>query len=463
MSLYVGQRTDQVRPVRLECRQVSSFLDTRLTAALCGKRPPMNQVRSFFRSPLGFILAFLTVVVAGCGGSLDPVLGTPGASLVATNPPSDTTRPTVLVTVPVQGASDVPTNRKITAAFSEDMSPATISTASFAVSNTTLGVPVAGTVTYSVPSRMATFTPSALLASNSLFTATVTSAATDLAGNGLAGTAAALPNASNHVWTFTSGALADTVVPTVTGTSPAAGATGICLTKTVAATFSEPMDPASISAASFTVTDNGVAVAGSVTYDVASLQARFVVTNAAGFAAGNPFQATIRSGSAGVLDLAGNPLATDWVWSFTTGTQPCDGAVNLGTSALFGAFGGAAGVTNQGVNTVVNGHLGTTAACTLITGFHDARNVYTQTPLNIGAVNGSIYCGPPAPGTTTTAEIAATARADAQAAYDELAAKPAGSDPGAGQLGPGACSCHLHFCRRHLRRHARRPHPRCSG
>ena len=66
---------------------------------------------------------------------------------------------------------------------------------------------------------------------------------------------------------------------------------------------------------------------------------------------------------------------------------------------------------------------------------HDAANVYTQTPLNIGAVNGSIYCAPPAPGTTTTMAIATQARADAHAAYNALAAMPPGSDPGAGQLG----------------------------
>lgn len=108
---------------------------------------------------------------------------------------------------------------------------------------------------------------------------------------------------------------------------------------------------------------------------------------------------------------------------------------NLGSAASFGVFGGAAGVTNQGVNTVVNGHLGTTAACTLNTGFHDATNVYTQTPLNVGGVNGSIYCAPPAPGTLTSMAVATQALSDIQSAYNTLAALPPGSDPGAGQLG----------------------------
>lgn len=110
-------------------------------------------------------------------------------------------------------------------------------------------------------------------------------------------------------------------------------------------------------------------------------------------------------------------------------------APSLGTASTFGVFGGAAGVTNQGVNTVINGNLGTTAACSLNTGIHDASNSYDQTTLNVGGVNGTIYCGPPAPGTVATLAIATQAKADIQNAYNTLAAMPPGSDPGAGQLG----------------------------
>ncbi|WP_372528536.1 Ig-like domain-containing protein [Piscinibacter sp.] len=349
---------------------------------------------------------------------------------------ADTTRPTVILTVPAAAASNVPNNAKITAAFSEDMDVTTMSGTSFTVANAALGAPVAGTVSYSAAARTATFTPSTpiTLANNTSFTATITTAATDLAGNALAGTTAALPNGSNHVWTFATAAVGDTTAAAVTAISPADGTGSVCLAKTVSATFSEPMDAATINATTFSVSDNGVAVAGNVTYDAPSRVASFVPSNAAGFAASRPFVATIMSGSAGVKDLAGNALAGTRVWGFTTGTQPCRRAVNLRTAALFGAF-GAAGVTNQGINTVVNGNLGTTAACTLITGFNDAANVYTQTTLNSGAVNGSVYCAPPAPGNATTMAIATQARADALSAYDDLAAMPPGSDPGAGQLG----------------------------
>ncbi len=350
---------------------------------------------------------------------------------------ADTSRPTVILTVPAAGATNVSNNTTLTATFSEAMAPATVTGTSFTVTNTTLGAPVAGTVTYSATARTATFTPStpATLAANSVFTATITTAATDLAGNALAGNTAVLPNPGNHVWSFSTGATSDTTAPTVIAISPTDGSVGVCLTRSVSATFSEPMDASTINAATFRVSDNGAAVAGTVSYDASSRVATFVTTSATGFAASRPLVVTIASGNTGVKDLAGNSLAVDRVSGFTTGSQACASAVNLRSAASFGAFGGAAGVTNSGINTVVNGNLGTTAACTLITGFHDAANVYTETPLNIGAVNGSIYCAPPAPGTTTTMAIATQARADAQTAYNTLAALPPGSDPGNGQLG----------------------------
>ncbi len=350
---------------------------------------------------------------------------------------ADATRPTVSVTTPANAAPAAPNNTRVSASFSEAMNPTTINGSSFTLTNTTLGTAVTGTVSYSVASRTATFTPTtpALLPNNTLFTATLTTAATDLAGNALGGNTAVVPAAGNHVWTFTTSAVSDSTAPTVTTINPADGATAVCLTRVVSATFSEPMNAATITPSTFTVTAAGVPVAATVSYDAASQVASFTTTSAAGFAPSTAFAVTIESGATGVMDLAGNALAADRTWSFTTGTVACAGPVNLGTAATFGAFGGGAGLTNHGVNTVVNGNLGTTAACTLITGFHDASNTYSETILDVGAVNGIINCGPPAPGTTTTLAIATQARADALAAYNALAALPPGSDPGAGQLG----------------------------
>ena len=83
-------------------------------------------------------------------------------------------------------------------------------------------------------------------------------------------------------------------------------------------------------------------------------------------------------------------------------------------------------MTNTGTLTVINGDIGTNAASTTITGFHDAGAgcTYTETLLNVGTVNGTIYTAPPPPsigcpteGTLATGAIATQALADANAAF----------------------------------------------
>jgi hypothetical protein len=345
----------------------------------------------------------------------------------------DRTPPTVVVTVPALGAAGVATNTRISATFSEAMNAAQINAATFTLHGASGAV--VGSVSYDAASRTATFTPitPATLRVNSLYTATVDAFTTDVVGVYLDGNT----SLGDHVWTFTTGIARDDVGPAVVTVNPIDTGSDICRSKGVGATFSEPMDAATINATTFTVTDAGVAVAGSVSYDAPSQVVTFVPTAATGFAASRTFVVTVASGATGVKDLAGNPLAANRVWSFTTGTQACLSAVNLGTTASFGAFGGATGVTNQGINTLVRGDLGTTGACTLVTGLHEwAGSDFTETPLNKGTVRGTIYCGPPDQGfTRERLAIATQARADAQTAYDALAAMPPGSDPGAGQLG----------------------------
>jgi hypothetical protein len=101
----------------------------------------------------------------------------------------------------------------------------------------------------------------------------------------------------------------------------------------------------------------------------------------------------------------------------------------------FAVFGGGAGITNQGLSTVITGDMGTPGIPGMITGFHDPVNSYTETPLNVGAVSGEIYTDAPPPGTPLSFGVAQSVATDALAAYNFLAAVPNGIDPGAGQLG----------------------------
>ncbi len=86
------------------------------------------------------------------------------------------------------------------------MAVATLNANSFTVTCAAPCVSPTGTVSYEVGSATAVFTPTAPLTVPATYTATITTAATDLTGNALAGNQAALPAASNYVWTFSTAA-----------------------------------------------------------------------------------------------------------------------------------------------------------------------------------------------------------------------------------------------------------------
>jgi len=367
---------------------------------------------------------------------------------------TDTTRPSVTLTVPATSipgpTTSVPTNTAIVATFSEDMNPATITAASFTVTCAAPCVAPAGHVSYALGTQAAAFTPTAALAANTTYTATITSVATDLSGNALAGNQAALPAASDYVWTFTTGAAVPAADVSVHSTNPTAGEMNVCPDATINATFNVPsglrMDPSTVDAATFTLTGPAPAVtavtAASVVLDAATgLIATFTPQSA--LTTGGNYTATITGGAVGVHDLAvpANAMVSNFTWSFTVGpaTGNCVAPVPLRSAAPFGTFGGTAGMTNTGILTVINGDIGTIATGTSsITGFHDtAGDIYTESPANIGTVNGTIYTctnsttGPTHAGPNAAyCNIATQARLDAQSAYLALVALPPGANPG---------------------------------
>ena len=359
----------------------------------------------------------------------------------ATGTTTNSSTPTIIFTNPGSGATGVPLNQKVTATFSTAMNAATINGTTFTLAGPG-GTAVAGTVTYAAGSNSALFAPAVNLTASTAYTATITSGAKDLAGNALG--AGVVPNP----WTFTTGTTTNTTSPTITVTNPANIATGVELNATVNATFSEAMNPATLTSATFTLAaPGGIAVPGTVTYSAASDIATFTPTDA--LAMNTEYTANVTNGA---RDLSGNPLVAGVApnpWTFTTGppfAAGAPGAIDLGSAAAFGAFGGTAGITNEGINTEINnGDLGTTAVSTAVTGFNDTTLPgspppcrYTETPLNVGVVNGEIYTAAPMPtvacpneGTMTTFLIAQTAGNDALLAYNAMVALPPGIDPGA--------------------------------
>jgi hypothetical protein len=375
--------------------------------------------------------------------------------------PSDMTRPRVLLTNPVTTTPGptpgVPGNSAIAAVFSKGLAPATVSGSTFTVTCLTPAPCVAptGTVSYSAGSDTAVFTPTTDFTAGDTYTVTLTTGITDVAGNALAGNQAALPAASDYVWTFTAAATSVPGNVSVSLTNPAANATGVCAAAAINATFTVPsglrMNPTTVTPTTFIVTGPAPAstpvTAASVSLDPSTGTIATFIPQAP-LAAGVTYTATIDGGPSGVKDLAGNTMLANFTWNFTVAAgSSCTGppaAIPLGSAAPFGTFGGSAGTTNSGVLTVINGDIGTTAVSTAVTGFHDtsAGCTYTEVPgADIGTVNGLIYTAPPPPtvqcpqeGTAATFAIAKQARADALTAYNALVAQPAGPDPGAGNL-----------------------------
>src|SRR6185369_6076866 len=252
-----------------------------------------NVMQKLFNKKMWLLAVPLAMIMAGCSGGDDPVVGTGGGGA------PDITAPTVSSTIPADTATGVAINQNLTVTFSEAMDPATISATTFTVMQG--ATPVPGVVTY--VGTVATFNPTTDLAANTVVTATITTDAKDLAGNALA---------ANKTWSFTTGATADTTAPTVSSTIPADTATGVAINQNLTVTFSEAMDPATISATTFTVMQGATPVPGVVTY--VGTMATFNPTT--DLAANTVVTATITTDA---KDLAGNALAANKTWSFTTG------------------------------------------------------------------------------------------------------------------------------------------------
>ena len=247
--------------------------------------------------------------------------------------------------------------------------------------------------------------------------------------------------AANYVWTWTTGATADTTPPTVIATNPANLATNVCINKGINATFSEAMDATTISATTFTLTAGATNIGGLLSYDSVTSLASFVPS--ANLAPTTQYTATVVGGVNGVKDVAGNAMVADKVTTFTTGSSACAAAPPLGAAAPMGNMGGTAGATSAGLLTVINGDMSSTATATgSITGFHDSNgDIYTETPLNVGSVTGRIYsCTVSTTGPSSGAVVPASctiaqqALADAQTAYTSLQGAASVPAPYGGQL-----------------------------
>jgi hypothetical protein len=288
--------------------------------------------------------------------------------------------PAVISTSPVNVASGVPLNKIVTATFSKKMNGATITPTSYTLQQ---GVTlITGTVTYT--DSTASFTPSSPLSANTTYTGTVKASVKDKTGNALV---------ADYIWTFNTG-----IVPMVISVDPLNLATGVVLNKLITGTFSQVMDPLTITSSTFTLRIGLIPVLGAVTY--AGSTATFTPTVA--LLPGTLYTATITTGARNTTGIA---IASDYVWTFTTSViAPCPTIVELGLSGNYVIL-AESGISTTGL-TSVTGNMGINpAAATTITGFGlilPAGGAFSTSSL----VTGNIYApeyAPPTPANLVTA------------------------------------------------------------
>ncbi|HTL53745.1 MAG TPA: Ig-like domain-containing protein, partial [Planctomycetota bacterium] len=326
---------------------------------------------------------------------------------------ADSVPPVVDSTIPVNVALNVPINMNIEAAFSEAMAPASLNTSTFLVMQGT--TPVTGTV--SASGAYAVFSPTGDLGSSLNFTVTITTGATDLAGNALQ---------SDFTWSFTTGTSSDLAAPTVTSVVPADSSTDITLNAKIKADFSEAMNPLTLTASSFTLVRGVTSVAGTVSYSGTEA----IFTPDANLLPNTLYTATVTTAA---VDLAGNSLTSDKIWSFTTGTTTSPiTAVALGHADHFVILAGS-GIGTTPTNTIT-GDLGLSPAGEVfITGLAltDATSYATS-----AQVTGLIYAADMA---DPTPAMLTQAKGDLTLAYNDAAGRlptPTGAffNPGSGDM-----------------------------
>jgi hypothetical protein len=164
----------------------------------------------------------------------------------------DVVAPTVIAVSPADGTTNVDPGTSVLVSFSEPMNAASLTSSSVRLASG--GTAVQSTATVAQDGRSVTITPSAPLPVNTTVTVTVDATATDRNNNTLA---------TAFSSTFRT-ATPDGTAPRVVSIDPPNNATGVGTTTPVTVTFSEAIDPATVTSASFRVSAAGAAVQGTL-------------------------------------------------------------------------------------------------------------------------------------------------------------------------------------------------------
>jgi len=282
--------------------------------------------------------------------------------------PSASATPTVTSTSPASAATSVAPGASVSATLSQAVTPSSVVFTLKDASNAT--VPAAQT--YTSATNTATLTPTAALAYNTTYTASI-SGATNSTGQTM----------SPYSWSFTTAATP--VSPTVTSTSPTSGATDSAPDTAVKATFDQAVTPSSVV---FTLKDAANTTVPA-TQSYASATNTATLTPSSALANNTTYTASI----SGATNSTGQTMAP-YNWSFTTAsapaspqvasTVPASAATGIATtSTVSAAFDQA--VTPSSVVFTLKDAANTTVPATQ--SYASATNTATLTPTSALAYN----------------------------------------------------------------------------
>ena len=236
--------------------------------------------------------------------------------------------PSVVQVQPANGSTNVPVNGRVIVRFAQAVQPSVTVSGTLTVSQGSAAI--TGTVTLSNDGLSLTFAPMQNLAASTTYSVAVT----NVAGG---------QNTPEFQSTFTTGTSTDSVSPQIVQTSPQNNATGIPVSAPFQVQFTKPMDPATLTAQNFTLTDHttGLTIPGLIQVDASGITASFVPQSLL------PVGRTLSAQLLGtVQDSSGNGLQGTTSSTFTTafgtdttapqivGISPTNGATAVPVNAL---------------------------------------------------------------------------------------------------------------------------------
>lgn len=215
-----------------------------------------------------------------------------------------------LTTTPADGETAYSPSASLFVQFGASVLASSITPDTVNLSETTSGAPIPFTYVYNSSLQVLTITPTAYDPTVFQYTLTLVGGA-----GGILSDDPLWPQRlpDNVVVNYTLAAAPDLTTPIIVSRSPAPFATGVGTNTHVAATFSEALDPTSVTAANFVLSiGTTIGVAGTLSYDASSSTVTFIP--AAPLTAGTTY--TVRV--SGMKDVSGNTMFLT-TWTFTTG------------------------------------------------------------------------------------------------------------------------------------------------